>query len=105
LRRYNGAGMVSLRQKGKRTMTTDTSLQPAGVRSLCEKYLQQEPKAVLLLNTIISHAADMAMIDEQRESDDAFDYHKELQELIHMMKDMIVDLDSNDLLILGFYAK
>ena len=71
---------------------------------MCEKYLQQEPKAVLLLNTIISHAADMAMIDEQRE-DDAFDYHKELQELVHVMKDMIVDLDSNDLLIMGLYAK
>jgi hypothetical protein len=82
----------------------DTSLQPAGVRSLCEKYLQHEPAAVLLLNTIISHAADMALIDEKRE-DDAFDYHKELQELVHTMKDMIVDLDSNDLLIMGLYAK
>jgi hypothetical protein len=94
--------MVSLPQKGKPDM--DTSLQPAGVRSLCERYLQQEPKAVLLLNTIISHAADMAMIDEKRE-DDAFDYHKELQELVGAMKDMIVDLDSNDLLIMGLYAK
>ena len=71
---------------------------------MCERYLQQEPKAVLLLNTIISHAADMAMIDEKRE-DDAFDYHKELQELVGAMKDMIVDLDSNDLLIMGLYAK
>ena len=46
----------------------------------------------------------MAMIDEKRE-DDAFDYHKELQELVGAMKDMIVDLDSNDLLIMGLYAK
>lgn len=88
-------------KKGK---NMDINLRSAAVRSLCEQYLQEEPKAVLLLNTLISYASDMALIDEKREDKD-FDYAEEMQELVHAMKNMNKDLESHDLLIMGLYAK
>ena len=83
---------------------TDISLRPAAVRSLCEQYLQEEPKAVLLLNTLISHASDMALIDEKRE-DDKFRYAEEMQGLVDAMKDMNKNLEAHDLLIMSLYAE
>lgn len=71
---------------------------------LCERYLRKESEAMILLNTLMIYAADFSMIDEKRENKD-FDYAEEMQELIHGMKNLNHDLERNDLLLMGNYAK
>jgi hypothetical protein len=72
---------------------------------LCEKYLQENMDALLLLNKILNLVADFAMIDELSADNDEFDYAEELQELIWASKSLNSDLEQNDLLLMGDYAQ
>ncbi len=72
---------------------------------LCEKYLQEDTDALMLLNKILNLVADFAIIDELSTDNDEFDYNEELQELIWETKSLNSDLERNNLLPMGDYAK
>jgi len=72
---------------------------------LCEKYLQENMDALMLLNKILNLVADFAMIDELSADNDEFDYAEEMQELIWATKSLSSDLEQNDLLLMGDYAQ
>jgi len=72
---------------------------------LCEKYLQEDTDALMLLNKVLNLAADFAMIDELSADNDEFDYAEEMQELIWAMKNLNSDLEQKDLLLMGDYAQ
>ena len=72
---------------------------------LCEKYLQEDNSAMMLLNKIINLVADFALIDELSADNDEFDYAEEMQELIWATKNLISDLEREDLLLMGDYAQ
>jgi len=72
---------------------------------LCEKYLQENMDALMLLNKILNLVADFAMIDELAADNDEFDYAEEMQELIWATKSLSSDLEQNDLLLMGDYAQ
>jgi hypothetical protein len=72
---------------------------------LCEKYLQENLDALMLLNKILNLVADFAMIDELSADNDEFDYAEEMQELIWATKSLSSDLEQNDLLLMGDYAQ
>jgi len=72
---------------------------------LCEKYLQEDTDALMLLNKILNLVADFAMIDELSADNDEFDYNEELQELIWETKSLNSDLERNDLLLMGDYTQ
>ena len=72
---------------------------------LCEKYLQEDTDALMLLNKILNLVADFAMIDELSADNDEFDYAEEMQELIWATKNLNSDLERDDLLLMGNYAK
>ena len=72
---------------------------------LCEKYLQEDSGAMMLLNQILNHVADMALIDERNDGDDEFDYAGEMADLISSMKLMNHSLESNNLLLMGNYSE
>jgi hypothetical protein len=71
---------------------------------LCEKYLQEDTDAMMLLNKILNLVADFALIDELSADNDEFDYAEEMQELIWATKSLNSDLERDDLLRLGNYA-
>ena len=71
----------------------------------CEKYLQEDTDALMLLNKIFTLVADLALIDELSADNDEFDYNEELQELIWETKSLNSDLERNDLLGMGDYAQ
>lgn len=71
---------------------------------LCEKYLQEDTGALMLLNKIFTLVADFALIDELSADNDEFDYAEEMQELIWATKSLNSDLERDDLLLLGNYA-
>jgi len=77
----------------------------AAVVFLCEKYLQEDTDALMLLNKIINLVADFALIDEISVDNDEFDYNEELHELIWATKDLNSDLERNNLLLMGDYAQ
>jgi len=77
----------------------------AAVVLLCEKYLQENMDALMLLNKILNLVADFAMIDELSADNDEFDYAEEMQELIWATKSLSSDLEQNDLLLMGDYAQ
>jgi len=79
--------------------------QNSNVVILCEKYLQEDSGAMMLLNKIINLVADFALIDELSADNDEFDYNEELQELIWATKNLNSDLEQNDLLLMGDYAQ
>jgi hypothetical protein len=79
--------------------------QNSNVVILCEKYLQEDSGAMMLLNKIINLVADFAMIDELSADNDEFDYNDELQELIWETKSLSSNLEQNDLLLMGDYAQ
>ena len=85
-------------------MNAEIDQHSATVLRLCERYRNNDKEAVILLNTLMIYAADFSMIDEKREDKD-FDYAEEMQELIHGMKNLNHDLERNDLLLMGVYAK
>ena len=72
---------------------------------LCEKYLQEDTDALMLLNKIMNLVADFALIDELSADNDEFDYAEEMQELIWATKNLNSDLERNDLLGMGDYAQ
>jgi len=72
---------------------------------LCEKYLQENMDALMLLNKILNLVADFAMIDELSADNEEFDYAEEMQELIWATKSLNSDLEQNDLLLMGDYAQ
>jgi len=72
---------------------------------LCEKYLQEDTDALMLLNKILNLVADFAMIDELSADNDEFDYNDELHELIWETKSLSSDLEQNNLLLMGNYAQ
>ena len=72
---------------------------------LCEKYLQENMDALMLLNKILNLVADFAMIDELSADNDEFDYAEEMQELIWATKSLSSDLEQNNLLLMGDYAQ
>jgi len=72
---------------------------------LCEKYLQENMDALMLLNKILNLVADFAMIDELSADNDEFDYAEEMQELIWATKNLSSNLEQNDLLLMGDYAQ
>jgi hypothetical protein len=72
---------------------------------LCEKYLQENMDALMLLNKILNLVADFAMIDELSVDNDEFDYAEEMQELIWATKSLRSNLEQNDLLLMGDYAQ
>jgi hypothetical protein len=72
---------------------------------LCEKYLQENMDALMLLNKILNLVADFAMIDELSADNDEFDYAEEMQELIWATKSLSSNLEQNDLLLMGDYAQ
>lgn len=72
---------------------------------LCEKYLQEDTNALMLLNKIFALVADFALIDELSTDNDEFDYNEELQELIWETKSLNSDLERDDLLLMGDYAQ
>jgi len=72
---------------------------------LCEKYLQEDTDALMLLNKIMNLVADFAMIDELSADNDEFDYAEEMQELIWATKNLNSDLERDDLLLMGDYAQ
>ena len=77
----------------------------AAVVLLCEKYLQEDTDALMLLNKVLNLVADFAMIDKLSADNDEFDYNEELQELIWETKSLNSDLERNDLLGMGDYAQ
>jgi len=82
--------------------------QNSNVVILCEKYLQEDSGAMMLLNKIINLVADFALIDERTalvDDTDEFDYAEELQELVFALKMLEHDLETNNLLLLGDYAE
>ena len=83
----------------------DFDSQNSKVVILCEKYLQEDSDAMMLLNQIINHVADMALIDERNDGDDEFDYAEEMEDLISSMKLMNHSLESNNLLLMGNYSE
>ena len=83
----------------------DFDSQNSNVVILCEKYLQEDSGAMMLLNQILNHVADMALIDERDDGDDEFDYTTEMEELISSMKMMNHSLESNNLLFMGNYSE
>ncbi len=72
---------------------------------LCEKYLQEDTDALMLLNKIMNLVADFALIDELSADNDEFDYAEEIQELIWETKSLNSDLEQNDLLLMGDYTQ
>jgi len=72
---------------------------------LCEKYLQEDTDALMLLNKIMNLVADFALIDELSADNDEFDYAEEMQELIWATKNLNSDLERDDLLLMGDYAQ
>lgn len=79
--------------------------QNSNVVILCEKYLQEDSNAMMLLNKIFNLVADFALIDERTVDDDEFDYAEELQELIFALKMLEHDLETNNLLLMGNYGE
>ena len=77
----------------------------ATVVILCEKYLQEDTDALMLLNKILNLVADFALIDEISVDNDEFDYAEEMHELIWATKDLNSDLERNNLLLMGGYAQ
>jgi len=85
--------------------THDLDRHHPAVVLLCEKYLQENMDALMLLNKILNLVADFAMIDELSADNDEFDYAEEMQELIWATKSLSSDLEQNDLLLMGDYAQ
>jgi hypothetical protein len=84
--------------------TIDLNRHHSAVVVLCEKYLQQDTNAMMLLNKILNLVADFALIDELSADNDEFDYAEEMQELIWATKSLNSDLERDDLLLMGNYA-
>ncbi len=84
--------------------TLDLDRHHAAVVILCEKYLQEDTDAMMLLNKILNLVADFALIDELSADNDEFDYAEEMQELIWATKNLNSDLERDDLLLMGNYA-
>ena len=78
--------------------------QNSNVVILCEKYLQEDRSAMMLLNQVIHLIADFALIDE-RADDEEFDYAEELQELIFAAKMMNHKMETHNLLLMGNYGE
>lgn len=79
--------------------------QNSNVVILCEKYLQEDSSAMMLLNKIFNLVADFALIDERTVDDEEFDYAEELQELIFALKMLEHDLETHNLLLMGNYGE
>ena len=78
--------------------------QNSNVVILCEKYLQEDSSAMMLLNQVIHLIADFALIDE-RADDEEFDYAEELLELIFAAKMMNHKMETHNLLLMGNYGE
>ena len=78
--------------------------QNSNVVILCEKYLQEDSSAMMLLNQVIHLIADFALIDE-RADDEEFDYAEDLQELIFAAKMMNHKMETHNLLLMGNYGE
>ena len=78
--------------------------QNSNVVILCEKYLQEDSSAMMLLNQVIHLIADFALIDE-RADDEEFDYAEEIQELIFAAKMMNHKMETHNLLLMGNYGE
>ena len=83
----------------------DFDQQNSNVIILCEKYLQEDSSAMMLLNQIMNLVADFALIDERAADDDEFDYAEDLQELIYASKMMNHQMESHNLLLMGNYGE
>jgi hypothetical protein len=79
--------------------------QNSNVVILCEKYLQEDSGAMMLLNQIVNLIADFSLINERSDDDDEFDYIAGMEELVLSSKMMTHEMQKHNLLLMGNYGK
>jgi len=83
----------------------DLNQQNSNVAILCEKYLQQDYDATVLLNQIVNLIADFSLINERSADDDEFDYIAGMEELVLSSKMMTHEMQKHNLLLMGNYGE